>query len=54
MTPEQYAYIKDAALLYDDDSFFLQLNNIDIESGRLKKSNRVVLQSMYDLLDEEE
>ena len=54
MTQEQYTYIKDAALLYDDDSYFLQLNNIDIESGRLKKSNRVVLQSMFDLLDEEE
>ena len=54
MTQEQYRYIIDAALLYDDDSYFLQLNNIDIESGRLKKSNRVVLQSMFDLLDEEE
>ena len=53
MTPEQYTYIKEAALLHDDDVYSLQLNNIDIESGRLKKSNRTVLQSMYEHLEEE-
>ncbi|MAY05172.1 MAG: hypothetical protein CMB25_06200 [Euryarchaeota archaeon] len=53
MTPEQYTYIKEAALLQDDDVYSLQLNNIDIESGRLKKSNRTVLQSMYEHLEEE-
>jgi len=30
------------------------LNNIDVEAGRLKKSNRMVLESIYERLDEEE
>ncbi len=54
ITPEQFTYIIDAASLYDNDAYFLQLNNIDVESGRLKKSNRTVLQLMYERLEEEE
>jgi hypothetical protein len=40
--------------LYDNDAYVLQLNNIDVESGRLKKSNRMVLESLYEQLEEEE
>jgi len=54
ITPEQFAYIKEAADLYDNDMYALQLNNINVESGRLKKSNRLVLESVYERLDEEE
>ena len=54
ITPEQFAYIKEAAYLYDNDAYALQLNNINVESGRLKKSNRLVLESVYERLDEEE
>ena len=54
ITSEQFTYIKDAASLFDNDAYFLQLNNIDVESGRLKKSNRTVLKSMYERLEEEE
>ena len=54
ITPEQFAYIKEAADLYDNDAYALQLNNINVESGRLKKSNRLVLESVYERLDEEE
>ena len=53
ITAEQYSFIRDAASLYDNDAYVLQLNNIDVESGRLKKSNRMALQSIYDLLEEE-
>ena len=45
ITTEQYAFIQEAASLYDNDAYVLQLNNIDVESGRLKKSNRMVLES---------
>ena len=38
MTTEQFDYIMEAASLMDNDAYFLQLNNIDVESGRLKKS----------------
>ena len=54
VTPEQMEYIQEAATLYDNDAYILQLNNIDIESGRLKKSNRAVLESIYERLEEEE
>ena len=54
ITPEQFTYIKEAADLYDNDIYALQLNNINVESGRLKKSNRIVLESVYERLDEEE
>ena len=54
ITPEQFAYIKEAADLYDNDMYALQLNNINVESGRLKKSNRLVLESVYERLEEEE
>ena len=54
ITPEQFAYIKEAADLYDNDAYALQLNNINVESGRLKKSNRLVLESVYERLEEEE
>ncbi|MGB1567718.1 MAG: hypothetical protein ACPHBQ_04500 [Candidatus Poseidoniaceae archaeon] len=54
LTPEQLEYIQDAAALYDNDAYFLQLNNINVESGRLKKSNRMVLESIYERLEEEE
>lgn len=53
ITPEQFAYIKEAAILYDNDAYFLRLNNINIESGRLKKDNRAVLESIYAHLEEE-
>ena len=53
ITPEQFAYIKEAAVLYDNDAYFLRLNNINIESGRLKKDNRAVLESIYAHLEEE-
>ena len=53
ITPEQLEYVMDAASLMDNDAYFLQLNNIDVESGRLKKSNRTVLEQMYDYLEEE-
>ncbi|CAI8387690.1 MAG: AI-2 transport protein TqsA [Candidatus Poseidoniaceae archaeon] len=54
VTAEQYAFIQEAASLYDNDAYVLQLNNIDVESGRLKKSNRMVLESLYERLEEEE
>ena len=54
ITTEQYTFIQEAASLYDNDAYVLQLNNIDVESGRLKKSNRMVLESIYDQLEEEE
>ena len=54
VTPEQMEYIQEAATLYDNDAYILQLNNIDVESGRLKKSNRMVLESIYERLEEEE
>ena len=54
ITTEQYSFIQEAASLYDDDAYVLQLNNIDVESGRLKKSNRMVLESLYEQLEEEE
>ncbi|MGB1437957.1 MAG: AI-2E family transporter [Candidatus Poseidoniaceae archaeon] len=54
VTPEQMEYIQEAATLYDNDAYILQLNNIDLESGRLKKSNRAVLESIYERLEEEE
>ena len=54
VTPEQMEYIQEAATLYDNDAYILQLNNIDVESGRLKKSNRIVLESIYERLEEEE
>ncbi len=54
VTPGQMEYIKEAATLYDNDAYILQLNNINLESGRLKKSNRVVLESIYQRLEEEE
>ena len=54
VTPEQFEYIQEAASLYDNDAYILQLNNIDVESGRLKKSNRIVLESIYERLEEEE
>ncbi len=53
MTTEQFDYIMEAASLMDNDAYFLQLNNIDVESGRLKKSNRTVLESLYVHLEEE-
>ena len=54
ITTEQYTFIQEAASLYDNDAYVLQLNNIDVESGRLKKSNRLVLESLYGRLEEEE
>jgi AI-2 transport protein TqsA len=54
VTTEQYAFIQEAASLYDNDVYVLQLNNIDVESGRLRKSNRMVLESLYEQLEEEE
>ncbi len=54
ITTEQYGFIQEAASLYDNDAYVLQLNNIDVESGRLKKSNRMVLESLYEQLEEEE
>ena len=54
ITTEQYAFIQEAASLFDNDAYVLQLNNIDVESGRLKKSNRMVLESIYVQLEEEE
>jgi hypothetical protein len=54
ITPEQLTYIKEAADLYDNDMYALQLNNINVDSGRLKKSNRLVLESVYERLEEEE
>ena len=54
ITTEQYTFIQEAASLYENDAYVLQLNNIDVESGRLKKSNRMVLESLYEQLEEEE
>ena len=54
ITPEQFEYIKEAASMYDNDAYLFRLNNINIESGRLKKDNRLVLQSIYNYLEEEE
>jgi len=54
ITTEQYGFIYEAASLYENDAYVLQLNNIDVESGRLKKSNRMVLESLYEQLEEEE
>ena len=54
ITHEQFEYIKEAASMYDNDAYLLRLNNINIESGRLKKDNRLVLQSIYNYLEEEE
>jgi predicted PurR-regulated permease PerM len=54
ITPEQLEYIKEAASMYDNDAYLLRLNNINVESGRLKKHNRVVLQTIYNYLEEEE
>ena len=54
ITPEQLEYIKEAASMYDNDAYLFRLNNINIESGRLKKDNRLVLQSIYNYLEEEE
>ena len=54
ITPEQFEYIKDAASMYDNEAYLFRLNNINLESGRLKKDNRLVLQSIYSYLEEEE
>ena len=54
ITPEQFEYIKEAASMYDNDAYLFRLNNINLESGRLKKDNRLVLQSIYNYLEEEE
>ena len=54
ITPEQLEYIKEAASMYDNDAYLLRLNNINVESGRLKKHNRVVLETIYNYLEEEE
>ena len=54
ITPEQFEYIKDAASMYDNEAYLFRLNNINLESGRLKKDNRLVLQSIYNYLEEEE
>lgn len=54
ITPEQFEYIKEAASMYDNDAYLLRLNNINVESGRLKKHNRVVLETIYNYLEEEE
>ena len=54
ITPEQFEYIKEAASMYDNEAYLFRLNNINIESGRLKKDNRLVLQSIYNYLEEEE
>ena len=40
--------------MYDNEAYLFRLNNINLESGRLKKDNRLVLQSIYTYLDEEE
>ena len=50
ITTEQYAFIQEAASLFDNDAYVLQLNNIDVESGRLKQSNRMDFDSIYDQL----
>ena len=54
ITPEQFEYIKEAASMYDNEAYLFRLNNINLESGRLKKDNRLVLQSIYNYLEEEE
>ena len=54
ITPEQFEYIKEAASMYDNEAYLFRLNNINLESGRLKKDNRLVLQSIYTYLEEEE
>ena len=54
ITHEQFEYIKEAASMYDNDAYLLRLNNINVESGRLKKHNRVVLETIYNYLEEEE
>ena len=54
ITPEQFEYIKDVASMYDNEAYLFRLNNINLESGRLKKDNRLVLQSIYNYLEEEE
>lgn len=54
ITPEQFTYVESAADLLPDDSFGLQLNSFNIESGRLTKNNRIILERILNALDEEE
>ncbi|MGB2038268.1 MAG: AI-2E family transporter, partial [Candidatus Poseidoniaceae archaeon] len=54
ITPEQYTYVETAAEMLPDDSYGLQLNSFNLESGRLTKNNRVVLERILNAIDEEE
>ena len=54
ITPEQFTYVESAADLLSDDSFGLQLNSFNIDSGRLTKNNRIILERILNALDEEE
>jgi hypothetical protein len=54
ITPEQVTYVESAADLLSDDSFGLQLNSFNIDSGRLTKNNRIILERILNALDEEE
>ena len=54
ITPEQYTYVEVATDMLSDDSYGLQLNSFNIDSGRLTKSNRLVLERILGALEEEE
>jgi hypothetical protein len=54
ITPEQFTYVESAADLLPDDSLGLQLNSFNIDSGRLTKNHRMVLEQILIALDEEE
>ena len=54
ITPEQFTYVEVATDMLSDDSYSLQLNSFNIDSGRLTKSNRLVLERILGALEEEE
>jgi len=40
--------------MLSDDSYGLQLNSFNLDSGRLTKNNRIILERIKNALDEEE
>ena len=54
ITPEQFTYVEAATDMLSDDSYGLQLNTFNIDSGRLTKNNRIILERIKNALDEEE
>ena len=54
ITPEQFTYVEAATDMLSDDSYGLQLNSFNIDSGRLTKNNRTILERIKIALDEEE